>query len=181
MKTIKWKIDPAQSEITFKVRKLLLTTVEGKFEAFKGELETASENFTDLKNLKFEAKIDSIKTDDGKRDEHLKSADFFDMEAYPTFTFEATKMDIKESSLEGELRIKNITKAVSFDVEFLGISKSRTEGTSAALLISGKVNRQDFGLSWNGKNEAGEIIVGDEIKLKAQASFIKQPTFVEVI
>lgn len=181
MKITKWNIDPVQSEITFKVRKLLVTTVKGNFNVFKGELETESEDFTNLKNINFEAKVDSIKTDDDKRDKHLKSADFFNMEAYPSFSFKANKMNIKESKLEGKLSIRNNTKAVTLDVEFLGISNSINDETTANLLISGKVKRQDFGLDWNGKNEAGEIIVGDEIKLKAQVSFIKLPTLAEVV
>lgn len=180
-KNIKWSIDPTQSEITFKVRKLLITTVKGNFKAFKGELETESENFTNLKKIKFEAKVDSIKTDDEKRDEHLKSADFFNMQAYPYFSFKANNLKIKETKLEGELTIKNITKAVTLDVEFLGVSNNANQETSAGLSISGKVNRQDFGLSWNGKNEVGEIIVGAEIKLEAKVSFIKLSTLVEEI
>ncbi|MFO7720057.1 MAG: YceI family protein [Gillisia sp.] len=179
MKNIKWSIDPAQSEITFKVRKLLITTVKGNFKSFKGELETETENFSNLKNLKFEAKVASIKTDDEKRDEHLKSADFFNKDEYPYFSFKANNFKIKETKLEGELTIRNITKPVTLDVEFLGISRLANQETSAGLLISGKVNRQDFGLSWNGKNEAGEIIVGDEIKLEAKASFIQLPALVE--
>ena len=163
------------------MRKLLITTVKGNFKAFKGELETESENFTNLKKIKFEAKVDSIKTDDEKRDEHLKSADFFNMQAYPYFSFKANNLKIKETKLEGELTIKNITKAVTLDVEFLGVSNNANQETSAGLSISGKVNRQDFGLSWNGKNEVGEIIVGDEIKLEAKVSFIKLSTLVEEI
>lgn len=180
MKNTKWIIDPKQGEITFKVRKLLVTTVKGNFKVYKGELETESETFMNLVNINFEAKIDSIKTDDEKRDEHLKSADFFDMDVYPNFSFTAKKLDVKDSKLEGELKIKNFSKPVTLDVQFLGTSTNAKKETTADLLISGKVNRQDFGLSWNGKNEAGEIIVGDEIKLKAQVSFIKVPALVEV-
>lgn len=179
MKNIKWNIDPSQSEITFSVRKLLITTVKGDFKKFKGELETESENFTNLRNLKFEARVESLKTDDEKRDEHLKSADFFNMDAYPNLSFKAKKFTTGESKLEGELSIRNITKAIILDVEFLGISSNNNKEASAGLKISGKVNRRDFGLTWNGKNEAGEIIVGDEIKIKVQVSFIKQAVLVE--
>ena len=180
MNSIIWKIDPTQSEISFKVRKLLITTVKGNFKTFKGALETETEDFTNIRNVKFEARIDSIKTDDDKRDEHLKSADFFDMGAYPIISFRANGINAKDANIAGELSIRNITKRVTFEVEFLGISTNDNEEICAGLLISGSVKRQDFGLTWNGKNEAGEVIVGDDIKLKARVNFIKLPRLVEV-
>lgn len=180
MKNSKWKIDPTQSEISFKVRKLLITTVKGNFKNFKGELETDSENFTNLKNIRFEARIESIKTDDDKRDEHLKSADFFDMETYPIVSFNAKDVNTREGNIAGELSIRDITKPVTLELEFLEVSTNENGEMCAGLLISGSVKRQDFGLKWNGKNEAGEVIVGDDIKLKARVNFIKQPTLVEV-
>lgn len=179
MENVKWNIDLTQSEISFKVRKLLLTTVKGNFQTFKGTLETQDAKFTNLQNIFFEAKIDSIKTDDATRDVHLKSADFFDMETYPKFTFKAGKLRVEDKKLDGELTIKNITKAISLDVELENSNKANS-ASNPKLLISGKVNRQDFGLTWNGKNEAGEIIVGDEIKLQAEVSFIKVPALVEI-
>lgn len=176
MKTTKWTIDPNQSEIAFQVKKLLITNVKGNFSAFKGELETASENFQNLQNIHFNAKVDSIKTDDEKRDEHLKSADFFDIDNYPTFFFTAQSFDTKDQKIQGDLSIRNITKPVLLDVEFLGTSNNEDGKTSAGLSVSGKIKRQDFGLSWNGKNAAGEIIVGDEIKLRAQLQFTQEAT-----
>ena len=122
METMKWTIDPAQSETTFKVRKLMITTVQGSFGVFEGQLETESDEFETIKNIHFKAKVDSIKTDDEKRDEHLKSADFFDMDTYPYFSFTAKSLDKKDSKIKGELCIRNITKPVIFDAEFLGTS-----------------------------------------------------------
>lgn len=179
MAIIKWIIDPNQSKITFSVRKLMVTTVHGNFEAFEGGAETTSENFKSLENIQFQALIDSIKTDDDKRDEHLKSADFFDMDAYPHFSFKARAYDTINRKLQGELTIRNITKPIVLDVKFPETPDQRTSEINSALTISGKVKRQDFGLTWNGKNEAGEIIVGDQIKLNAQVSFIKQPAVVQ--
>ena len=179
METIKWTVDPNQSKITFSVKKLMVTTVEGNFKAFKGGLETESENFESLKNIRFLASIDSLKTDDEKRDEHLKSADFFDIDTYPLLSFKADRYTIKDPKMEGELTIRDITRPVVLDVEFSGTPGNGNRDISSVLLLSGKVKREDFGLSWSGKNQAGDIIVGDEIKLKAQVSFIKQPAEVE--
>lgn len=168
-----WKIDPSQSEITFKIKKLFITTVEGTFGVFEGQLETESDKFESIENIHFKAKVDSIKTDDEQRDDHLKSADFFDVQAYPYFTFTASHFNIKDSKIEGDLSIRNISKAVTLDAEFLGISTNDKGETNAKLIVSGKVNRNDFGLTWSGKNAAGEMIVGDEVKLRAQVQFKK--------
>lgn len=180
MKTIKWNIHTKQGEISFQVRKLLITTVKGSFNSYEGSVETESENFINLSNLEFQAKVASIRTDDEKRDIHLKSSDFFDLEAYPFLSFRSQKFSTTDSVLQGELTIRNITNTVSLNVEFLENSTNEKGDAVAGLLISGTVNRQDFGLSWNGKNEAGEIIVGDKIILKAQVSFIKLPTLIEI-
>ena len=175
MATTKWIIDPDQSKITFSVRKLMATTVKGDFKAFVGGAETESKDFETLENLQFQVLIDSIKTDDEKRDEHLKTADFFDMDTYPYFDFKAKRYNISDQELQGELTVRDITRPIVLDVKFFETSDNGRGETSPALKISGKLKRQDFGLSWNGKNQAGEIIVGDEIKLQAQVSFIKQP------
>lgn len=175
MKNTKWTIDPDQSEIIFNVRKLMITNVQGNFNVFQGELETDSDNFEHLKNIQLEASIDSIKTDDEKRDQHLKSSDFFDADKYPTLSFTAHSYDTKSQKIQGELSIRNITKPVLLEVASLEAPILEKGKTSAGFSISGKVKRQDFGLGWNGKNAAGEIIVGDQIKLKADLRFIKQP------
>src|SRR5690606_16662708 len=107
-------------------------------------------------------------------------ADFFDMETYPNFTFKSGKFRVGDKKLDGELTIKNITKPISLDVEFQENSNKANPASNPKLLINDKVNRQDFGLTGNGKNEAGEIIVGDDIKLQAKVSFIKVPALVEI-
>lgn len=173
MNTTKWTIDPTQSETAFKVKKLIITTIRGSFKVFEGKLETESEEFETIKNIQFKANVESIKTDDEKRDEHLRSADFFDMDTYPYFTFSAKNFNSKDSKIQGEITIRNITKPVTFDVEFLGTSVNENGETEAGLTVSGKVDRNDFGLTWNGKNAAGDIIVGDEIKLSARLQFTK--------
>lgn len=175
METTKWIIDSTHSEFTFKVKKLMVTTVTGNLEVFEGEIETVSNKFELIKNINFKANVNSIKTDDAQRDEHLKSADFFDMEAYPDIKFSSKSYNVMDREIEGELTIRNITKPVVFDVDFSekaagGVNEQSTVGLS----ISGKVNRKDFGLSWNGRNKAGDIIVGDDVKLYAEVQFVKQ-------
>lgn len=176
MKTTKWIIDPTQSETTFKVRKLMITTVTGSFDVYEGQLETESDKFENIKNIQFKADVASIKTDDEKRDEHLKSADFFDSDAYPYLSFIAESYNINDLKIKGELSIRDITKPVILDAEFLGISIKENGETKAKLKVSGNVNRNDFGLTWSGKNAAGDIIVGDEVKLMAQVQFTKTAT-----
>ncbi len=168
-----WKIDSAQSEITFKVRKLMIMNVEGTFGVFEGQLESESDKFEFVKNIHFKVKVDSIKTDDEKRDEHLRSADFFDVDTYPYFSFTASSFNAKDLKIQGELSIRDISKPVTFDAEFLGTSTNDKGATNAKLMVSGKVNRNDFGLTWSGKNAAGDVIVGDEIKLGAHVQFTK--------
>jgi len=169
MITTKWAIDPAQSEAEFSVRKLLVTTVTGSFESFEGEMETDSENLAEMKNIFFKAKVDSVKTDDAKRDEHLKSADFFDKDLYPYFSFRAGSLN--GTPISGEMTIRNITKPVVLQAR---IYPAHVGSLPPELEVSGKINRQDFGLTWDGKNAAGEVIVGDEIKLKARIRFTKE-------
>ena len=176
MKSNKWIIDPTQSEISFKIRKLMVTTVQGKFNIFEGEMETDPEQSNFLRNIKFKAEVDSIETDDKKRDAHLKSADFFDTQTYPYLHFTAKSLNKKDTKIYGEFNIHNITKPVVFDIELISTSSNDNGENIIALNISGKVNRKDFDLSWNGKNEAGDIIVGDEIELKAQVQFLEKYT-----
>lgn len=174
METKKWKINPSHSEAAFQARKLMIMNVHGTFEDFEGQLETEGEDFKSLKNIQFKAKVASLKTDDEKRNTHLRSADFFDVETYPHLTFMSKSLNTKDKKIEGELSIRNFTKPVVFDVEFPEISNSEKKGVNAEMKISGKINRKDFGLVWDGTNEAGEIFVGDVIKLTAAMQFTKE-------
>lgn len=170
MTTTKWTIDPTQSEAIFSVRKLMITTVTGSFKDFEGEMETDSKDFANIRNLIFRARVDSVKTDDAKRDEHLRSADFFDIDLYPYFSFSASDLNMNDTSIVGEMTIRNITRPVALQVKF---NPAPVGSLPPELEVSGKINRKDFGLTWDGKNAAGEIIVGDEIKLKARIQFTK--------
>ncbi|HEX2847262.1 MAG TPA: YceI family protein [Chitinophagaceae bacterium] len=170
-----WTIDPAHSEIGFKVKHLVISTVSGKFNSFEGKLVGDIEDFANTK-IYFSADIDSIHTGNDQRDGHLKSADFFDSAAHPKLTFESTSIEKKgdDYKVNGNLTLKGITKPVSLDAEFGGVEKSLYGQTVAGFEVTTKINRRDFGLTWNAVTEAGGVVVGDEVKLAANLELIKQ-------
>jgi len=170
----KWNIEPINSETSFKVRKLMITTVIGQMEFFEGQAETETEDFEFINRICFKAAVNSIKTDDAKRDEHLKSADFFDMEKYPHILVVAEDFNITEKKIQANLTIKNITKPMILAIDFGKTTIGENSRDKVELSFSGKINRRDFGLTWDGKNAAGDLIVGDEIKLSARIQFVKQ-------
>lgn len=174
MKTTKWVIDPTHSEITFKVKHLMISNVKGEFRTFQANID--SEDFT---NSIISAHIDtsSISTNNNDRDTHLKSLDFFEVEKYPEITFVSTslkKVKDDEFQLVGDITIKGITKEITLDTEFGGFMKDPYGNEKAGFSINGKLNRKDFGLNWNAALEAGGVMVGNEIKINAEVQFIKQ-------
>jgi len=177
MATSKWVLDPMHSEVQFKVKHLVISTVSGFFKSFEGSLETDNEDFSDAK-IDFSLDIDSIDTNQSQRDEHLKSPEFFDAATYPKITFKSTSFtktdEEDEYKLAGDLTIKGITKPVTLDVEFGGAAADFYGNTKAGFEISGKINRKDFGLTWSGVTEAGAVVVGEDIKLLINVQFAKQ-------
>lgn len=162
-----WKIDPTHSEIEFKVKHLVISTVTGKFTEFDATLETEDGTFEGA-DIKFNADIASISTGVEDRDNHLKSADFFDAENFPKLTFDSTSFEKVEDStykLTGHLTIKETTKEVTLDVEHGGTVEDPYGQTKAGFEISGEINRKEFGLTWNAVTEAGSVVVGDAVKL----------------
>jgi len=172
----KWAIDPMHSEVQFKVKHLVISTVTGSFKNFEGTVEAEGDDFADAK-IEFSLDINSVDTGQEQRDGHLKSADFFDAEKYPHITFKSTSIT-KESGddykLTGDLTIKGITKPVTFEVEHGGIADDFYGNTKAGFEVKGKINRKDFGLTWDGVTEAGSIVVGEDIKLTANIQLTKQ-------
>ncbi|WP_417361344.1 YceI family protein [Galbibacter sp.] len=170
----KWTIDPTHSEVTFKVKHLMISTVTGKFKAFEGSLESEGEGFEKLQNVEFKADISSIDTNNEQRDEHLRSADFFTVDQHPELTFKASQFDVKNETLDGELTIKGITKPITLDVEFGGVVVDPYGQTKAGLTINGKLSRKEFGLTWDGVTEAGSVVVSDQVRLNLEVQFVKQ-------
>ena len=172
----KWSIDPMHSEVQFKVKHLVISTVSGFFKSFEGTVETDGEDF-DGANIDFSIDINSIDTNQSQRDEHLKSPEFFDAATYPHIKFQSTsfkKIDDDEYALKGDLTIKGVTKPVSLDVEFGGSTADFYGNTKAGFEITGKINRKEFGLTWDGVTEAGSVVVGEDIKLTINAQLTKQ-------
>jgi len=173
----KWIVDTAHTEIGFKVRHLVVTHTSGKFASFEGTIESNKDDFSDAK-ISFSADVDSLNTANEQRDAHLKSADFFDAANHPKLTFTSTEIKKKGSDylVTGDLTIRGTTKPVVLNVEFGGVHKSPFGHTVAGFDITGKINRQDFGLTWNALTEAGGLVVGDEVKLVVNAEVIKVET-----
>ena len=162
-----WNIDPMHSEIQFKVKHLVISTVTGSFQEFSGKLEANKEDLTDAK-ISFEASINSIVTGNEQRDGHLKSDDFFGAEKFPKLTFESTSFEKKSGDdyeLKGHLTIKGTTKPVTLDVEYGGTADDMYGNTKAGFELKGSISRKEFGLTWNGITEAGGVVVSDEVKL----------------
>ncbi|MFL5789531.1 MAG: YceI family protein [Flavisolibacter sp.] len=173
---IKWKVDPAHSEVQFKVKHLMITTVTGYFKKFDLTVETDSDDFNTAKNIIFTADIDSIDTNNAQRDAHLKSADFFNSEKHDKLNFSGKKYEAKgdEAKLHGDLTIRGVTKPVTLNVEFGGIVKDPYGQTKAGFTVTGKISRKEFGLVWSAVTEAGQVVVGDDIKINAEVQLIKQ-------
>ena len=165
----KFNLDTTHSEITFKVRHMMISNVKGAFNTFTAEVEAEDDTF---KNAKVSATIqtDSIDTNNADRDTHLKSADFFNVEQNPTITFES---DSLADDVTGHLTINGVTKPVQLEVEFGGINQDPWGNTKAGFTFEGKIKRSDFGLNWNAALETGGVLVSDEVKIAGELQFVK--------
>ena len=175
-KRTKWVLDPAHSEISFKVKHLMITNVKGQFNKFNADATTIGD---DPSTCTVHAVIDtdSISTNDESRDKHLRSADFFDVEKHEKIVFEGTsfkKIKGDHYELIGILTMKDIGKEVKFDVEFGGINKDPWGNQKAGFSISGKINRKDWGLNWNAALETGGVLVSDEVRISGEVQFLKK-------
>ncbi|OKL39720.1 YceI family protein [Pontibacter flavimaris] len=177
MATTKWAVDPTHSEVQFKVKHLMISTVTGYFGKFNVEVETEEDDFTKASQILFTADVDSISTNNEQRDTHLKSADFFDAASHDQVKYEGKsfeKVGEGEYKLHGDLTIRGTTKPVTVNVEYGGIVVDPYGQTKAGFTVTGKVNRKDFGLTWNAVTEAGSVVVSDEIKLNCEIQLVKQ-------
>ena len=171
----RWTIDPTHSEVTFKVKHLLVSTVTGHFRSFNAAMETGQDDFSDAK-ITFEADVNSIDTKNDQRDAHLKSPDFFDAANHESISFTSTsvrRVSDFELQVKGDLTMRGITREVVLDVEYNGTVAGFGGTQVAGFEIRGKVNRFDFGLQWNALTEAGGVVVGNEVKIEILAEFTK--------
>lgn len=166
-----WKIDQAHSEIAFKVKHMMISTVTGHFEDFDANVETDNDDFINAV-FNFFAKTGTINTKNSDRDAHLKSDDFFNAVKYPELKFKSTFFDGKK--LIGDLTIRDITKELQLDVDFNGIAIDPYGQTKAGFEVHGSINRKDFNLAWSAITEAGSVVVSDTVRLIADLQFIKE-------
>lgn len=166
-----WKVDQSHSEVQFKIKHMMISTVSGNFNSFDASIESNDDNFINA-DFKFSAEIDSIDTKNSDRDGHLKSDDFFNAAEFPQLTFTSKSFD--GSKMSGDLTIRNITKEIVLDAEFNGIADDMYGQTKAGFTINGSLSRKDFNLSWNAITEAGNVVVSDNVKLAMDLQFIKQ-------
>lgn len=166
-----WSIDNAHSEVGFKVKHMMISTVKGHFEEYEASIEANKDDFSDAQ-FSFSAKTASINTKNGDRDNHLKSDDFFNTDEYPEMIFTSKSFD--GDKLTGDLTIRDVTKEVTLDVDFNGVAVDPYGQTKAGFEITGKINRKDFNLTWSAVTEAGSIVVADTVNLVIDAQFIKQ-------
>jgi polyisoprenoid-binding protein YceI len=180
MKT-KWNLDKSHSEIKFKAKHLMISTVSVGFDNYDLEVETEGDDFSTAK-ANYKAEIKSIKTGDAQRDGHLLTNDFFNAELFPEMKFqstESTKTGDKSFEISGLLTIRDVTKPITLKAEVEGIVKDPWGNTKAALQISGKINRKDYGLSFHVLTDTGSLLVSDEIKLEAELELTKEVVEVE--
>ena len=169
-----WKIDPTHSEVGFKVKHMMFTNVKGLFNDYDATIEFV-DDLNDAK-VEFEAKINSIFTNNDDRDTHLKSADFFDAEQFPSLKFKATSIEGSGSDykITGDLTIKGITKPVTLNAEYSGLMTDPWGNTKVGLNLEGKINRKDYGLTYNAALETGGVLVGEDVKLNAEIQLVQQ-------
>ncbi len=171
-----YKIDTTHSEISFKVKHMMITNVSGSFTKFDATLQSEAADFSDAV-INFEADVNSLTTNNEQRDGHLKSDDFFAAEKFPTVNFVSKSFTYKGDkvfNLTGDLTLRGVTKSIELSVEYGGTMTDPYGQVKSGFEITGKINRKDFGLSWGAVTEAGGVVVSDEVKLHLAVQMVKQ-------
>jgi polyisoprenoid-binding protein YceI len=171
-----WAIDNGHSAINFSARHMMISTVRGNFNTFTGTVDFDEADPT-KSTVDIQIDVASLETRDEKRDGHLKSADFFEVEKYPTIAFKSTsveKLGENHGKLHGNLTIKDVSKPVTLDVEYHGLAKAPWGTTSAGFIGKTSIDRKDWGLTWNVALETGGILVGDKINIEIDIEVVKQ-------
>jgi len=171
--TSTWNLDPKHSVVEFKVKHMMISNVKGTFGAVAGVL-TYDDADPASSSVEASVEVASISTGDAQRDGHLKSADFFDAEKFPTMAFKSFKVIPEDGTVEGELTIKGVTKTLAFEVEGPTLpAKDPWGNLRVAIEATTKISRKDFGLTWNATLETGGVLVGDEVTITLDAQFVK--------
>ena len=176
MATTKWTLDPLHSELGFKVKHLMISNVSGSFKDFTAVMETENDDFSKARVV-LSAQVASIFTNNEQRDAHLRNSDFFEVEDYPQLTFTSTRieqLDEDTFTMLGDLTLKGVTKPVTLTVEYSGVTNDPWGGERAGFTVNGKLNRKDFGVSYNAVLETGGVALGEEVKINAEIQMVKQ-------
>ncbi|MER2088289.1 MAG: YceI family protein [Sporosarcina sp.] len=163
----KWTVDASHTNVGFSVKHMMVSKVRGRFTGVEGLIEGNPEDLTGAK-INFKIDASTIHTNSDDRDNHLRSADFFDAETYPNLTFASTNIAKKGDNkydVTGDMTVKDVTKEVTFEAEYEGSGKNPWGVDVAAFEVEGKISRKEFGLTWNQALEAGGVLVGDDIKI----------------
>jgi polyisoprenoid-binding protein YceI len=170
-----YTIDPSHSHVGFKARHLVVAKVRGSFSDVAGTVTIAEDPLRS--SAEVTVQLASIDTGDPQRDEHLRSADFFDVATNPTMTFRSTgirRVDDTRFDVDGELTVREVTKGLTLHVTLEGLARDPWGGERAVFSATGKVNREDFGLTWNQALETGGVLVGKDIELELEAEVVRQ-------
>jgi len=173
-KAATYDVDPSHTSIGFSVKHMVISNVKGTFEKYTGTFELDAKDA--LTAASAEIDVASINTRDAKRDEHLRSADFFDVAKFPKITFKIKSMKIHQIHymVEGELTIRGVTKTVSLMGEMLGKVKDPWGNTRAGFTATGKINRKDYGITWNKTLDSGGVVVGDDVTIQLEVEGIER-------
>jgi polyisoprenoid-binding protein YceI len=176
----KWSLDPTHSTLGFKVKYLMITNVSGSFKSFNAEVETEGTDFTTAA-IHLKAEIGSVDTNNSQRDGHLRSSDFFEAEKFPEMIFDSTKVekvDEENYLVIGNLTMKGVSKPVKLNVEYGGVTKDPWGGERAGFVITGKINRTDWGINFNSVLETGNLMLAEEVKINSEIQLVKQAALV---
>lgn len=176
MATVKWTLDQAHSQLQFKVRHMMLTTVTGDFKEFEVNVETEGDDFSTAK-ISASANIASVSSGSEQRDTHLKSDDFFNAEKYPKLTFDGKSlMHVGDDHwiLQGDITIRDVTQPISFKVTYMGMIDDPWGNKKAGFEVNGKLSRKEFGLKWDVVTETGGVVASDEVRIHCNVQFIKE-------
>ncbi|GAB3696585.1 YceI family protein [Spirosoma flavus] len=176
MATSKWVVDPLHSELGFKIKHLMISNISGSFQNFQVVVETEDNDFSTAQ-IQATAEIASINTNNAQRDEHLRNSDFFEAETYPQLSFQSTRVEKQDEdtfTIYGDLTMKGVRKPVKLSAEFSGITKDPWGGVRAGFTITGKLNRSDWGINFNGVLETGGLALSEEVRINSEIQVVKQ-------
>ena len=176
MSPTKWVLDPTHSELGFKIKHLMITNVSGAFKDFHVEVESRNQDLTKAQ-IHATVQIGSIDTHNEQRDAHLRNSDFFEAEQYPQMLFNSTRVEKTAAEnylVYGNLTLKGITKPVKLNVEYSGVTKDPWGSERAGFIITGKINRSEWGINFNGVLETGGLMLAEEVKINSEIQLVKQ-------